>query len=216
MAQAKDARSRVITIASLLWDSNENSQRFSRNYDEEWVTRLYNGFARNLTLEWRFVLFTDKFRQLNPLIKQELLRCEKPDYGACIEPYRYGVPMILVGLDTVIVDNIDHLAAYCTEKDTLALPQDPYDKSRACNGVALIPEGQQYIYRNWRGENDMVWLRQQKHSYIDYLFPGQVVSYKGSVKKDGLGNAKIVYFHGDEKMNELTNVDWIRKNWIGE
>ena len=210
----------MLTVATLLWDANEKSQRFSRAYNEEWVTRLYNGFARNLTLPWRFVLFTDRPRELNPVIKQEMLRSKTPGYGDCIEPYRYGVPMILVGLDTVIVGSIDHLAAYCIEKDTIALPIDPNDDSRACNGVALIPAGCQYVYRNWHGENDMEWMRLQKHAYIDHLFPGQVLSYKCHVRKKYNNspppNARIVYFHGDDKPNELTELPWIKQHWLNQ
>lgn len=203
----------MITIASLLWDANEHSQHFSKMYDESWVIKLYDGFARNLKVNWRFVLFTDRLRKLPDGIWQERIRAEKPDYSTCIEPFRYGIPMILCGLDTVIVGNCDHLANYCLTHDRLALPRDPYDKTRSCNGVALIPAGHQHIYRNHpKGENDMVWLRKQDHDYIDDLFPGQVVSYKGHVKKNGIGDARIVYFHGNEKPHEL-NDDWIKDNW---
>jgi hypothetical protein len=183
-------------------------------YDESWVIKLYNGFKRNLNVEWRFVLFTDRLREGLPgEISQEMIRAEIPDYGTCIEPFRYGVPMILCGLDTVIVGNCDHLASYCLTHTKLALPRDPFDKTRSCNGVCLIPSGQQHIYRNWpKGENDMVWLRKQEHDYIDDLFPGQVVSYKGHVKKNGLDNARIVYFHGNEKPHEL-DVEWIAQHW---
>jgi len=202
----------VITIATMLWDKNKHSQYFSTMYDETWVTKLYNGFARNLTVPWRFVLFTDRPRMLPAHIKQDRIRMEEPDYSCLIEPFRYGCPMILVGLDTIVLGSVDHLASYCLTHDKLALPRDPFDPKVACNGVALIPEGHQYVYRNWRGENDMIYLRTQEHDYIDDLFPGQVVSYKVHVKKNGLGNAKIVYFHGQEKPHELDE-PWIKENW---
>ena len=137
---------------------------------------------------------------------------KKPGYGDCIEPYRLGWPMILVGLDTVIVGNIDQLADYCLNAEKIALPRDPYSSERACNGVALVPFGQQKIFSEWNGENDMEWMRQQPHEFIDDLFPRQVVSYKGHVKKNGLGDARIVYFHGYEKPPEL-KLDWIRRHW---
>jgi len=217
MAATQDARGKVITVASLLWDANAASQRFSKCYNEDWVTKLYNGFARNITIPWRFVLFTDRIRELNPLIKQELLKSKKLDYSTCIEPFRFGVPMILVGLDTIIVGNVDHLACYCLERDTLAVPKDPYCPERAANGVCLIPENHQYIYRNWRGENDMEWIRKQKHAFIDELFPGQVLSYKGDIKRKHNGNlpenCRIVYFHGDEKPHEL-EADWVKRHWM--
>lgn len=206
----------MLTIATLLWDRNQHSFAFSRSYNEEWVIRLYAGVARNLTMPFRFVLFTERNRDLPPEIIQERMKTKRLDYGACIEPYRFGVPMILMGLDTIIVGNIDHLAAYCSGGDKIALPKDPFHPVRACNGVSLVPEGQQYVWRNWNGENDMEWMRKQPHVFIDDLFPDHVVSYKGTVKKNGLGDARIVYFHGKEKPNELQDVPWVRQHWNGE
>lgn len=58
----------------------------------------------------------------------------------------------------------------------------------------------------------MDWLRRQPHAVIDDLFPGQVVSYKGHVMQHGLGDARIVYFHGFEKPHEL-HLEWINRNW---
>lgn len=203
----------MLTVATLLWEPNDASQPFSRCYDESWVTRLYAGFARNLTVPWRFVLFTDRDRPLPDTIQQERLRSTKPDYSTCIEPYRFGVPMILVGLDTIVTGNIDHLAAHCFTADKIALPRDPYALHQACNGVALVPAGFQGVYRNHRGENDMDWMRQQPHCFMDDLFPGHVVSYKGTVRDKGLGDARIVYFHGLEKPHQLPDVPWTREHW---
>jgi hypothetical protein len=217
MARTEDARG-LITIATLLWDANEESYPFSRMYNEKWVTRLYDGCARNLQIPWRFVLFTERPRKLPSEIKQERMKAAKPGYGDCIEPYRFGVPMILMGLDTIITGPINHMAQYCLREDVkLALPQDPnQEKGIACNGVALIPAGHQFIYRNWKDENDMLYLRKQPHVLIDDLFPGQVQSFKGHVKANGLGDTRIVYFHGDEKPNQLKSEPWIRKHWLGE
>lgn len=206
----------MITIATLLWDANKESYPFSRMYDESWVTRLYDGFARNLSIPFRFVLFTDWYRYLPPEITQHRMTSQQPSYGDCIEPYRLNLPMILVGLDTVITGPVNHLAEYCMVADKIALPRDPNQPEVCCNGVALVPAGQRAVYDDWRGENDMAWLRARPHAFIDDLFPGQVVSYKGHVKKHGLGDARIVYFHGDEKPHQLAREPWILKHWLGE
>jgi hypothetical protein len=203
----------VITIATLLWDANDASLGFSRMYDEIWVEKLYRGFARNLTLPFRFVCFTDREREFCEPIEQERIRGAK-DYSACIEPYRLGEPMILVGLDTVVTGNVDHLAGYCLEAKRLAVPRDPYDPRIMCNGVALVPAGHDHIAREHDGRmNDMEWIRAQDPAAIDNLFPGQVLSYKCQVKPAGLGGARIVYFHGEEKPHQLQHVRWIREHW---
>ncbi len=111
--------------------------------------------------------------------------------------------VILVGLDTIVTGNVDHLADYCLTADTIALPRDPYMPSRACNGVALVPAGNAHVWTEWRGENDMEWMRRQQHRFIDDLFPGQVQSFTGAVKEQGLGDTRILYFHGAEKPHEL-------------
>lgn len=204
----------MLHVATCLWAANGHSFEFSRCYDESWVEKLYRGFARNLTIPFRFVVFTDGPRSFCEGIEQERLSKPVPDYGCFTEPYRLNQPMILAGLDTVIVSNIDHLASYCLRGDVkIALPRDPYATERACNGVALVPAGQRKIFDDWRGENDMEWLRKQPHDFIDDLFPESVVSFKGSVRDRGLRDARIIYFHGNPKMQDLTDLPWVTEHW---
>lgn len=203
----------MITIATLLWSPNENSFNFSRMYDETWAEKLYRGFARNLTLPFRFVCFTDRDRTFAEPIQQERIR-GRLDYSACIEPYRLGEPMILVGLDTVVTGNVDHLAAYCLDGSRLAVPRDPYRPSVVCNGVALVPGGHERIALDHDGRtNDMDWIRRFNPAVLDDMFGKQVASYKGWVEKHGLGDTRICYFHGERKPHELSSVPWIQKHW---
>jgi hypothetical protein len=177
----------LITIATLLWEPNGSSYPFSRMYDESWVWRLLKGFERNLSLPFRFVLFTDRQRHLPREVAQIRMLADAPSYADCIEPYQLNEPMILCGLDTVVTGPVNHLAQYCLDADKIALPRDPNQPEIACNGVALVPAGQKAVFEEWSGENDMAWLRARPHAFIDDIFPGQVVSYKGHVKKNGLG-----------------------------
>lgn len=204
----------MITIATLFWRANQKSQPFSAMYTEAWVEKLLNGFARNLTDEFRFVCFVDRiYPRLSKVIDQRLLESATPGYADCIAPYSLNEPMILCGLDTVVTGNCDDLARYCLEADTIALPRDPYSPEVACNGVALVPAGKAGVYESWSGENDMAHMRAQPHVFIDDIFPGAVRSYKGSISKTGLGDTRIAYFHGLDKPHELIGLDWIRKHW---
>ena len=204
----------MITIATLFWQANDASYDFSRAYDETWVEKLYRGFARNLTRPFRFVCFTDRTRDFCEPIDQEPIR-GRLDYSACIEPYRLGEPMILVGLDTIVTGNCDALADYCMTADRFAVPLDPYAPQRVCNGVALVPRGHQRIALEHDGKtNDMEWVRRFSPGVIDHLFPGHVASYKVHVKPRGLGDARIVYFHGLEKPPEIyQTTPWVREHW---
>jgi hypothetical protein len=204
-----------LVVCTLFWEANRHSKSFSSMYDQTWVEKLYRGFARHLTHPFEFICFTDRHRDYEEPIAQEPLTNHVPSYADCIEPYRLGRPMILVGLDTVITGNIDHLAEYCLTEHRIAVPLDPYKPEQVCNGVALVPAGNSHVFDRWQGENDMEWIRRQDPAVIDTLFPGQVLSYKGHVKPDGLGDARIVYFHGPEKMHEppVRDLDWVRTNW---
>lgn len=188
---------------------------FSRCYNEEWVEKLYRGFKRNLTIPFEFVVFTDKHRKFSPHIKQERLWRLPADYGSCIEPFRLGEPMIFVGLDTIILGNVDKFARWCLSTDKIALPKHPYEDF-SINGVVLCPKGQEHIHSTWNGENDMKWLREFPHDRIDELWPKRVVSYKAHVAKRGTPppEAKIVYFHGSPKAHDLIyGHKWVQEHW---
>lgn len=205
-----------IVIATLLWTPNEASMDFSRMYDERWVEKLYRGVARNLRLPFRFICWSDQPREyVHPEIEQRRIRQDPPDYAACIEPYELNEPMILMGLDTVITGPIDHLADHCFGADRIAVPRDPFYPQTVCNGVALVPAGQRWVFDQHQGENDMEWIRgnREKFAVIDDLWPGEVVSFKGHAMDYGVGLAKIVYFHGQMKPHELGHLPWIEEHW---
>lgn len=204
----------MITVATLFWQGNRHSKSFSTAYTAEWVEKLYRGFARNLTRPFRFVCFVNTEHRFAEPIEQALYLPPEPTYADCIKPYCLGEPMILVGLDTVITGNIDHLADYCLTADRIALPRDPYKPERACNGVALVPAGMQHIAERHRGENDMEWLRTFPHAFIDDLWPGHVCSFKGRVRDQGIGDTRITYFHGLEKPHELPADHPILRHWV--
>lgn len=202
----------MLTVATLWWDANPASKSFSRIYDASWVEKLYRGFGRNLTRPFRFVCYTEKPRTFREPIDCIPTLPAQPTYSDCIAPYEIEGPMILVGLDTIVTGSIDHLADHCEAADKIALPRDPYKPSRACNGVALIPPGWTRIASDPRAADDMTHVRQYPHDMIDDLFPGQVQSFKGAVRANGLGDTRIVYFHGEEKPHQL-DLPWIREHW---
>lgn len=78
-------------------------------YDAEWVRKLRDGVARNITVPHRFVCLSDVDVPCDriPLVQ------DWPGWWAKIELFRPGVvtgPTLYLDLDTVIVDKIDALA----------------------------------------------------------------------------------------------------------
>lgn len=201
----------MLTVATCFWRPNRHSAEASRCYDETWVDKLARGFRRHLTIPHRFVVLTDREYAFDEPVEQERLSNDEPDWSSMIEPFRIEGPLIVVGLDTVVCGNIDHLACYTLVGDKIGLPRSP-GKDYACNGVALVPQGFRHVYEDWRGENDMEWLRKQKHFLIDASWPGQVLSYKCDVRPSGLGDARLIYFHGDPKADAVDE-PWVRESW---
>lgn len=212
----------VLTVTTCLWDANEHSRHFSLCYDETWPEKLYRSFKRNLTAPFRFVVFTDRPRTYaEKAIEQEQIQTKPAHYGACIEPFRLDCPQIFCGLDTIVVSNIDHLAAYCESADKPAIPRDPFEGVSPwarTNAVVLAPAGcKAMLHDGWGGQNDMDWINTRETVLIDDLFPRQVVSYKGRVQRLGLEEeTRMVFFHGPHKAHELGQVKWIADAWHNE
>lgn len=204
----------MLHIVTCLWQENDLSARFSRCFDESWVNKLFSSMRRNLTRPFRFVVLTDRERKFDAGIDQERLATAIPHYGCLIEPFRFNEPTMICCLDMIILRNIDHLADYCLTADTVAAPRNPYDPAVVINPIVLAPAGHRYIYDNWRGENDMEWLRRQKTVFIDDMWPNDVVSLKAhKIRDEGVGNASIVYCHGTPKPHALLHLDWVRQHW---
>lgn len=205
----------MITFASLLWTPNEHSNEFSQAYDERWAVRLFNGFRRHCRVPYRCVLYVDRRRLLPPniiqVVKEDL---GSNGYGDCIRPFEMNVPMILVGLDTLVVGNIDKMAQWCLDNPgKMALPKHPY-QDVSINGVTLWGGQNPAIFDDWRGENDMDWIRRFPHERIDELWPGKVLSYRAHVHRRELPKPpRIIYFHGRMKPNNLPTEPLIRDNW---
>lgn len=208
----------MINIAVCLWDANPLSKQYSRHYTEADVCALYRGFKRHLTVPFRFICWSEKDRTYSEPIEQRRLVDEKPRYGSLTQCYELNEPTIFLGLDTLIVGNCDHLAQYCLEANKPAVPMDPFIPDTVCNGVTLVPAGNDWLWTEYPGQNDMDWIRDNWKAgriiAFDKLFPGQIVSYKRHVEKQGLGDdVRICYFHGERKMHELPHIGWIAKHW---
>ena len=222
----------MLNVCTLLWEPNEFSFTFSRAYSEEWVERLYAGFRRNLTMPFNFICYVDRLREMSGDIVQVKLDNPKPTVRDCLQPFEINEPMILVGLDTMVIRNIDHLAEYVLRGDfrtwPMLLPRDPFKKDRrSCNGVCLVPAGHEFVWKRRTNLDDMAEVRRWPHKQIDDVFPGSVVSYKGHVlgqsdihqaglaraQPRGLDGVDIVYFHGEPKMQSLRTEKWVKEHW---
>lgn len=204
----------MLAITTCLWSPNAHSLSSSHCFSEVWVDRLYRAFRRNLTLPFRFIVWTDRRRQFSEPVEQRLLTRMPPDYGSCIEPFAHDGPQVFVGLDTLIIGNIDKMGQWALDHPgELALTKHPY-ADESINGVVLSGGDNRHIFETWQGQNDMEWLRAFPHRRVDDLWPGRVVSWKATVR-DGKAppGARIIYFHGKPKMHHLRQEPLVKAHW---
>lgn len=197
----------MITVACVYYDSHARVPSFSRYYTPEWVDKLYRGIDRNYSKKFRFVCLTDKEYTFKENIEQERLHTTQWNI-ACTQ--LYGVEaerLVLLGLDTVITGDLDDVFSYDGD---LAVPRDPYHPMQPCNGVVLCPRRSDIAASSG---SDMRVLDHFKHEYLDDLFPDLIKSYKVHVVPKGLGDARIVYFHGDPKPHVLHDA-WVKECWV--
>ena len=133
--------------------------------------------------------------------------------------------LVVLGLDTVITGDITEI---CDLDCEIGLPTDPYHPPNVCNGVGLFSnaaagelwETYQADTGIWHRKavyggqfSEMMFLRQvanDRATRLEQVFPDQIVSYK--VHKPDPNKARIVYFHGRPKPNQVKD-PWIVQNW---
>ncbi len=203
---------------------------------EEYVRLLKTAIERNITVPHRFVCVTDHFI--------EGVWCMSARFEGWWEKlhlFKRGMfegRCMYLDLDTAIVGNLGHIAAYDGEFATL------HDFWRGRNGlgpaVIMWQPGPlaESIYDEWQaqgfpkqGNGDQSWIENldqgRFHKRIDILqtlYPGAFVSYKEhctSARRGWRGDlndqipppdgARVVCFHGRPRPHEVGG--WVRDYW---
>lgn len=205
----------MMTFGTTLYKSN-GVPPWSRCYGPRWVDRLYRGIARNFKEPFRFVCLTDELYAFEEdAIEQQSLKHTNWQ-TTCLQLHGIKADRLcLMGLDTIVVGDITHLAEYTGE---LAVPRDPYRKHAPCNGVVLCPT--RVDLANSSAPSDMAALEGLPLDWLDDLYPNQIISYKVNMRDIGRtrppADARIVYFHGEPKPQTLElfpEHEWVREHW---
>jgi hypothetical protein len=198
----------MITVATVYYEGGKNVPYFSQCYSPEWVDKLYRGVARHYSEPFRFVCLTDNNYAFEEKIETKPLH-NKRWATACLQLHAVEAErLVIMGLDTVITGRLNEIFAYTGD---LAVPRDPYRIHAPCNGVVLCPTRTDIATSS--SPDDMRALESFKYDWLDDLFPGQILSYKVHVRPHGLGDARIVYFHGEPKPHVLYD-EWIKEFWV--
>lgn len=190
----------------------------------EYVRRLHAEVEQHLTVPHRFVCLTD-----SPMQGIECLPARFKVWWEKLhifEPGLFTGRVMFLDLDTFIVDNIDHIAAY---DGHMAMPHDFFRPMGLGPAVMLFnPSWAAFIWEEWAAERfpqtdprgDQGWLenlnqgRMRKDvDILQELFPRQFYSYKAHCTSGIPPGAKVICFHGKPRPHEAPG--WVREYWEG-
>lgn len=217
----------MITVACCLWGAWPGE-----GWGEEYVVRLYNGVARNLTVPYRFVCFADDVSRVPEGIEARPLKA--PSWKGCLPKiYLYSPEaglegrVLLFDLDNVITGSLDDMAAYDGDIAVRAWFAGYPVKKVADGDMIGFRAGCDVTRRLWAdlssdpvaaeketGGRERWFIRERCTPDLwQDLLPGQIVSYKNHIRnKDLPENARVVSFHGDPRPHTLDH-DWLRTHW---
>lgn len=202
-------------------------------YNAEWVRKLRDGVARNLSAEHRFVCLSD----VDVPCERIALETDWPRWWGKLELFRRGLfdgPVFYADLDTVITGPLDEIVAY-PHRFTMAheynRPHLLCSTAMAWNGDysfiydAMKDEGQR-VYYDERLPNecgrigDQAFIEDQliangikSDTFRDLFGERSVASYKiHECQERPPHEAAMVAFHGRPKMSDL-KTGWVPDLW---
>ena len=180
--------------------------RSGGDYRPQHVIALAKQIEKNCSIPYRFVCYTDvtESGSVIPLEKNY------PGWWSCVELWRHQGPTIAMGLDTMVLKNIDQLLNACLQvkEDEFYLLDSPFHAGEWINGIQMwngdwswLYEGFDYerISKTHRGEEnyqiETLIETESKIKSIQSVFPS-ICNYKlGYKRRIGMKSA-IIYFHG--------------------
>ena len=176
------------------------------------VRALARQIERNATIPYRFVCYTD---QVDELLEIETVELEKnyPGWWSCVELWKHQGPTIAIGLDTLVLKNIDDLlkmVCHIPEEDFFLLDSF-FHPGEFINGMQAWNGDWSWLYDEFDFEKESKLHRGDENYQINALltkgvdltaiqeyFEG-ICSYKRHVRKGLVKDPGIIIFHGDPK-----------------
>lgn len=209
-----------ITVACVLKSGGD--------YGPDYVSRLKNSVARNLTLPHKFVCLSDMDVDCERIKLKDLY----PGWWSKLELFRPGLfdsKVLYLDLDTVILRNIDGLVKH-NHRFSMLHGMRESTKHRRASGIMAWNGDYSFIYDEFKElsqkEIDKISWDQRfiikvlrdygvEPEVIQNIFRG-VLSYKNNIRgrKVMPRKAKIICFHGKPRPHEaLEKEPWMKKAW---
>jgi len=214
----------MIKIVCIKWDG--------KDYNAEYVNRLYRGIKRNTSVDFSFICFADHPTGLQEEIDYKPLPVNLGNWYNKIalynkEHYSPEDQIFFFDLDTVIVGSLDDILKY--EGNFIILRDFSRPKGYGSGLMAWKPEAVHHMWEKftptWKSNlGDQGWpeLHMPKADLWQVVYPGKVISFKVDVMKrpwrnmisnGNIEEASIVCFHGTPKPRNCTHPE-VLKHWI--
>lgn len=195
-------------------------------YDAEWVRKLRDGVARNLTVPYEFFCLTDLALDLDAVTTIPL-RHNWPGWWSKLELFREArEESLYLDLDSVVVGNIDHLRG----PDFTAI-RNFHDPQMIGSAVMWFPRPMKHVYdrfcekpHKWiafhekrrdgpyLGDQAFIWDSLGRTVAQFDMEKFGIVSYKFHCRNGLPKDARLVCFGGKPKAYEV-KADWLEKHW---
>lgn len=208
-------------------------------FPDEYVLKTKAMVERNTTIPHRFICFSDREIEGVETIR---LQGNEPTFWNKMEIFKESG--VFLDLDLVITGNIDWLLEYDGEfmgtEDLGAVNKhQPHLKGVLQSSVLswqkpfgdwiynYYQENKAMAQANFRGDGEFLnWLvPKDRREHVQYLYPGELASYKYQVYNKGVTTESIIDFHGRPNVhNAITETTktsmrtyqprpWIKEYW---
>lgn len=206
-------------------------------YNVDYVNRLANAVARNVTVPYRFVCLTDADQSSGfgtNVHEMYSLRNVFPGWWSKMELFRGDLypehDWLFLDLDTVIINNIDEIVS--SSHHCLTALDDFYRPGSLGSGLLAwqpmryravydtFVNNPQLVMQQYSEGGDQQWIQASISTFLTFQsrFPDAVVSFKKHCTRTSTDilvpkDAKIICFHGTPKPHETVQLITIKENW---
>lgn len=210
-----------LVISCVLKSGTFMNKHMEISYSPSQVKWLRDQFLRHLTIPHEFVCLTDlKISGVKTIPLQD----DYPGWWSKMELFREFDSTFYIDLDTVIVNNIDHMVKYDHKFTVLTNLSNP-TSGRIGSGVMAWNRDLSHLYKLFKqnpekyikeyvvsekwGDQGFIQHHEKTFDRFQNIFPNEIKSYFFDIKDKELPTeCKIVCFHGKPKPWE-TDHKWV-------
>lgn len=216
---------------AVLFKKPDGFRDFDTGYSPRWANSVHFNI-RKWSSAAKFTVITDFEGGFSKGIKVVPFRFPERGWASMMEAYNpelVGERSIVIGLDTLFVGKMDEIEK---QGHHFITTKCPHSKKLANALVSVNKRAAGSIWDKWVANRDrdlknnefllngqwseMLWLRKRVRDpkYWEDILPEYILSYKCHCGPKLNKKAKVVYFHGKPKQNDLLRLNWVRENWI--